>query len=67
MEQAPKITPSQVTIAQPDHRYHGQVGRVEMIYYDIKQTGDSPDLYYLVMPDGKAIRVLSTAIEEESR
>jgi hypothetical protein len=61
--QPKKTMPSQVTITQPGHRYHGQVGQVEMVYYDYKHTGDSPDLYYLVMPDGKAIRVLSTGVE----
>ena len=54
--------PKRVRITAQGH-YHGQEAEVLMMYYDHLHTGDSPDIYFIRLADGRQLRVLESLVE----
>lgn len=49
-------------VSDPASAFAGLEGALDMVYYDVEHTGDSPDLLFLQLDDGRTIRVLSTQV-----
>lgn len=52
-------------VSDPASMFFGREGTLDMVYYDVEHTGDSPDLLFLELDDGRTIRVLSTQVEND--
>ncbi|WP_138753555.1 hypothetical protein [Paenibacillus sinopodophylli] len=53
-----------VKVTDPNHNLFGQELAGARVYFDIHHTGNSPDLYLIVTPNGEQ-RILSTQIDEK--
>lgn len=54
-----------IKIIDKESEFYGQSLKGSCLYYDIKHTGDSDDLYIAETKDGRKINLLSSQIDEE--